>query len=182
MADSEPGVPGASATGFELPCGTTVDAAQDLDMGMREYACSCGDRHAVVMDVHPPTRFLPEATVTVLQETVEAADEDRVGEFGTTHLLGMVREELPDDVASVDVSETGAVGYGLVWVTAMDARSLHETIVELVVELMEHAVSHGTDESAVAEFEDQMASFDVEEFVDRYRRAREFEDEHDTPA
>lgn len=182
MGESDPGVPGASATGAELPCGTTVDAVHDLDMGMRELSCSCGDTHAVVMDVHPPTRFLPDATVSVLRETIEAADADHVGEFGTTHLLGMVREELPEEVASVDVADTGAVGYAMVWVTAMDARSLHETIVELVVELMEHAVSHGTDETAVEEFEDQMQSFDVAEFVTRYRGEREFEDEHDTPA
>jgi hypothetical protein len=65
-------------------------------------------------------------------------------------------------------------------VTEFDARRLHEIVVELVVELMEHAVSHAEDESAVAEFEEQMLEFDVAEFVDAYREQREFESEHDT--
>lgn len=180
MGESEPGIPGSSTATMELPCGERVDAVNDVDMGMREYRCSCGDRHAVVMDVHPPSRFLPEATVSVLRETVEAADADRVGEFGTTHLMGMVREEVPEEVVSVDVSDSGSAGYAMVWMTAMDSRALHEVVVELVVELMEHAVSHGDDGAAVAEFEEQMRAFDVAEFVSRYRDQRDFEDEHDT--
>ncbi|MFB6104772.1 MAG: DUF5815 family protein [Halobacteriaceae archaeon] len=179
MGEPTPGVPGTGDLVLELPCGERVDAVQDVDMGMREYGCSCGESHAVVMDVHPPSRFVPEDTVAVLREAVEVAEADRVGEFGTTHLMGMVREELPEEVVAVDVSETGAAGYAMVWMTAMDSRALHETVVELVVQLMEHAVSHGEDDTAVEEFEAQMAAFDVEEFVDRYRDQRDFEDEHD---
>lgn len=176
----EPGVPGDRST-MELPCGETLDPIRDIDMGMREYNCPCGNRHAVVMDVHPPTRFLPEDIVSVLRETTEAADGDRVGEFGTHHLLGMVREEVPEEVVSHDVSETGAAGYSMVWVTQADSQGLHEMIVELVVEMMEHAVSHGTNEQAAAEFEAQMRDFDVTEFVTAYRQSRDFDDEHDSP-
>lgn len=177
---AEPGVPGTEDRRLELPCGERLDPVQDIDMGMREYACSCGATHAVVMDVHPPSRFLPEATVEALREVVEPAEGDQVGEFGTPHLLGMVREEVPEEVATADVSETGAAGYTMVWMTAGDGRELHETVVELVVELMEHAVSHGSDEGAAAEFEAQMREFDVAEFVEAYRARRDFTDEHDT--
>ncbi|MFB6112034.1 MAG: DUF5815 family protein [Halobacteriaceae archaeon] len=177
---TEPRVPGTDDTLLELPCGETIDAAQDLDMGMRDFACPCGQTHAVVMDIHPLTRFIPTAIVDVLRETTEAADGDPVGEFGTHHLLGMVREEVPAEVASADLSETGATGYTTVWVAEMPSRALHEMVVELVVELMEHAVSHGSDEGAAAEFEAQMREFDVEEFVATYRAQRDFDDEHDT--
>jgi len=182
MDESTPGVPGVDGPTLELPCGESVDAVHDVDMGMREYRCACGEVHAVVMDVHPPSRFVPEDTVAVLRESVEAADADRVGEFGTTHLMGMVREELPEEVVTADVSETGAAGYAMVWMTAMDSQALHMTVVELVVELMEHAVSHGEDAAAVEEFESQMAAFDVEKFVELYREQRDFEDEHDSAA
>lgn len=178
---AEPGVPG-DTTVLELPCGESLDPVRDIDMGMREYNCRCGERHAVVMDVHPPSRFLPEDIVSVLRETTEAAEGDRVGEFGTPHLLGMVREELPDEVVSQDVSETGAAGYSMVWITQADAQGLHEMIVELVIEMMEHAVSHGSNEEAAAEFEAQMRAFDVTEFVEAYRQSRDFDDEHDSPA
>jgi hypothetical protein len=66
-------------------------------------------------------------------------------------------------------------------VTDFDARRLHEVAVELIVELMEHAVSHAEDEGSVSAFEEQMLQFDVSEFVEQYRREREFETEHDSP-
>ena len=81
--------------------------------------------------------------------------------------------------SSADVSDDGSVGYAMVWMTDFDARRLHEVVVELVVELMEHAVSHASDENAVSQFEEQMFEFDVEEFVALYREQRDFEDEFD---
>jgi hypothetical protein len=98
-------------------------------------------------------------------------------EFGTPHLLGVVLEEFPDRVVAEDASENADVGYALVWVTEFDARRLHEVIVELVIELMEHAVSHAEDDGALQEFEEQMTEFDVAEFVDRYRAERDLEAE-----
>ena len=53
-------------------------------------------------------------------------------------------------------------------------------VVELLVELMEHAISHADAGPTVEEFERKMAEFDVEGFVDAYREQRDFEDEHDT--
>jgi len=176
---AEPRVPGGQGTALELPCGETVDV-RALDMGMRDLACDCGETHAVVVDVHPLGRFVPEFLVEVLRATVDTTDEDT--EFGTAHLLGMVMEEFPDRVAAKDVSDDGQVGYALVWVTDFDSRRLHEVVVELVVELMEHAISHADDEHAMSEFEEQMLEFDIAEFVDRYRREREFEGEFDQPA
>ncbi len=69
----------------------------------------------------------------------------------------------------------------MLWVTDFDSRRLHEIIVELVVELMEHAISHAEDDSAISEFETQMLEFDIGEFVDQYRAQRNFESEHDQP-
>ncbi len=173
-----PGAAGADGGGdrLELPCGNRLDP-HEIDLGMREYDCPCGDGHAVVTDVHPPSRFFPESLVTVLRETIDTDDEFE--EFGTPHLLGVVLEEFPEDVVVHDASDDGAVGYTLVWVTDFDARRLHEVVVELVVELMEHAISHADDDAAVSEFESQMLEFDVEAFVDQYRAEREFESEHD---
>ncbi|MDL5362653.1 DUF5815 family protein [Halalkalicoccus sp. NIPERK01] len=172
-----PRVPGDEA--IELPCGESVSLAE-LDMGMREYACSCGERHAVVMDVHPPSRFVPEAIVDVLRETVET--EDEFGEFGTPHVMGIVLEEFPEEVVAEDVSENGQVGYSMLWLTDFDSRRLHVIVVELLVELMDHAISHSENSEAADEFEEQMLEFDVEAFVDDYRKAREFESEFDRPA
>ncbi|MFC6903897.1 DUF5815 family protein [Halalkalicoccus tibetensis] len=172
-----PRVPGDEE--IELPCGESVSLAE-LDMGMREYACSCGERHAVVMDVHPPSRFVPEAIVEVLRETVET--EDDFGEFGTPHVMGVVLEEFPEEVVAEDVSDDGTVGYSMLWLTDFDSRRLHVIVVELLVELMDHAISHAEDDTAATEFEEQMLEFDVEAFVDDYRTAREFESEHDRPA
>jgi hypothetical protein len=177
---AQPRVPGGRGTEFELPCGETLSAG-DVDMGMRDYHCSCGDTHAVVTDVHPPSRFLPESIVAVLRDSVETTDADEMGEFGTPHLMGIVLEEFPDEVVAEDVSEDSSIGYAMLWVTDFDSRRLHEIIVELVVELMEHAVSHADDDSAMTEFEEQMQAFDMSEFVEAYRAERDFEDEYDQP-
>jgi hypothetical protein len=174
---TEPRVPGGRTRTLSLPCGETV-AVGDLDMGMREYACPCGERHAVVMDMHPLSRFVPEDLVAVLDQTVDTTTGEA---FGTTHVMGMVLEEFPERVVSADTSEDGSVGYAIVWATAFDSRRLHEVVVELLVELMDHAVSHAEDESATTEFERQMLEFDVSEFVDQYRDRREFHSEHDRP-
>jgi len=170
---AEPRVPGGPADEIRLPCGEAV-APGALDLGMREFDCECGATHAVVMDVHPPGRFLPEFLVDVLRETVETTSEG-MPEFGTPHLLGMVLEEFPASTAVHDASDDGDVGYSMVWVTEFDSRRLHEVVVELVVELMEHAVSHADDEAALTEFERRMLEFDVGEFVEEYRAERDLE-------
>jgi hypothetical protein len=174
---ASPRVPGAGER-LELPCGESVGLS-GIDMGMREFECECGASHAVVMDVHPPGRFLPEFLVDVLRETVETTDEAE--QLGTVHLMGIVLEEFPDAVVAEDVEDDGDIGCGLIWITDFDSRRLHEIVVELVVELMEHAVSHADDEAAVEAFEAEMAEFDVTEFVDAYREQRDFEGERDTP-
>lgn len=166
---TEPRVPGEGESTLRLPCGQSLNA-HDIDLGVRDYRCGCGDEHAVVTDVHPPTRFLPEFLVETLQETVDVADE--FGEFGTPHLMGLVLEEFPESVAVLDVSDDGHLGYALLWVSTFDSRRLHEVIVELVIELMDHAISHA-DDGAAAEFEEQLFSFDVEAFVDQYRAQRD---------
>jgi hypothetical protein len=171
----EPRVPGGED--LRLPCGESL-RVHDLDMGLREIRCGCGASHAVVVDVHPPSRFVPEEIVAVLRETVETDDE--FPEFGTAHVMGMVLEEFPDRVAVADVADDGHVGYTLLWVTDFDSRRLHEVVVELLVELMDHAASHGDDDTA-GEFEVQVREFDVETFVEQYRDAREFESELDRP-
>jgi hypothetical protein len=144
---------------------------------MREFDCDCGSTHGVVMDVHPPDRFLPEFLVEVLQEAIETTSAE-MPEFGTPHLLGIVLEEFPDQVASHDATEDQDVGFAMLWVTDFDSQKLHELIVELVIELMEHAVSHAEDTTALTEFEQQMHEFDVAEFVDQYRSQRDLS-EHD---
>ncbi|WP_129113150.1 DUF5815 family protein [Halegenticoccus tardaugens] len=170
---AEPGVPGGRGEELELPCGETK-RVRELDMGMREFDCSCGETHAVVTDVHPPDRFLPEFLVAVLREAIETTSEE-MPEFGTPHLMGIVLEEFPQQVASADVTDDQELGYALVWVTDFDSRRLHEIIVELVVELMEHAVSHADDDAAVTEFEAQMLEFDVPAFVEQYRAERDLD-------
>jgi hypothetical protein len=174
---AQPGVPGGASEQLDLACGEVIHA-HDLDLGVREFECDCGSRHAVVMDLHPLGRFVPEFLVDVLRQTIDTDDE--FDEFTTAHMLGMVGEEFPEEVVSADCSEDGQVGYALVFVTDFDARRLHEIVVELVVELMEHAISHADDDSALSEFEAYMNDFDVEEFVEEYREARDFESEHDT--
>jgi predicted small metal-binding protein len=160
---------------LELPCGETI-SLQSLDLGMRELDCDCGEGHAVVMDMHPPTRFFPEFLVETLSEAVETTS-DEMPDFGTPHLMGIVMEEFPEQVASADASEEGDVGFALVWITQFDSRRLHEVIVELVVELMEHAVSHAESEHAMTEFEEQMLDFDVTAFVEQYRDERDLDPE-----
>lgn len=172
-----PRVPGGRGEKLELPCGETK-SVYELDMGMREFSCSCGDRHAVVVDVNPLSRFVPEFLADTIRATVDTADESP--EFSITHLMGIVLEEFPERVVSADTAEDGEVGYTMVWVTDFDSRRLHEIAVELIVELMEHAISHAENEEAMSEFEQQMLEFDVESFVEEYRREREFESEHDT--
>jgi hypothetical protein len=130
-----------------------------------------------VTDAHPLGRFVPESTVDVLRAAVDTADD--YDEFSTPHVMGMVVEEFPGEVASADVSDDGQVGYALVWVTGFDDRRLHEVVVELLVELMEHAISHAEDGSAMSEFEARMREFDVSAFVEQYRRERDFETEGD---
>ena len=175
----EPRVPGSGGADLELPCGHSVNV-HDLDMGMREYACpGCGERHAVVMDIHPPSRFVPEFLVEILRETIETTTED--SEFGTMHLMGVVLEEFPERVASENTENDQDVGYSLVWVTDFDSRRLHEIVVELVVELMEHAVSHAEDADAMTAFEGDMLDFDVPAFVEEYRERRDFSGPHDRP-
>lgn len=171
---AQPGVPGGTDERLELPCGETVDT-HDLDLGMRELPCACGGTHAVVMDVHPLGRFVPEFLVDTLRSTITTDDE--YDEFNVAHALAMVREEYPEEVVVADCSGDGEVGYGLVWVADMDSRTLHRTVVELLVELMEHAISHADDGPTVTEFEEQLAAFDLDEFVDAYREERDFDEE-----
>jgi hypothetical protein len=160
---------------LELPCGETV-SLHSLDLGMREYECDCGESHAVVMDMHPPTRFFPEFLVETLEEAIES-DSEEMPDFGTPHLMGIVMEEFPEQVAVADASDDGDVGFALVWITGFDSRRLHEILVELVVELMEHAVSHAESERAMTEFEEKMLEFDVQEFVEQYRAERDLDPE-----
>lgn len=177
---TEPRIPGTSpgdGARLELPCGESIDP-HELDLGVREFDCDCGESHAVVMDVHPPTRFVPEFLVETLRQTVET--EDEFEQFGTAHLLGVAMEEFPEGIVAHDAAEDGSVGYALLWVADFDSRRLHEIVVELIIELMEHAVSHADDDEVLTEFERAMLDFDVEEFVDQYRAERDFEDEHDT--
>jgi hypothetical protein len=171
---AEPRVPGGTDETLDLTCGQTVHT-RDLDLGMRELSCACGATHAIVMDVHPLGRFVPEFLVDTLRATISTDDE--FDEFSTAHALAMVREEYPEAVAVADCSGDGEVGYGLVWVADMDSRELHRIVVELLVELMEHAISHADDGPTVAEFEEQLAEFDLDAFVDAYREERDFEDE-----
>jgi len=172
---TQPRVPGGGENALELPCGETI-APGELDLGMREFACDCGETHAVVMDVHPPERFLPDFLVEVLREAIETTSEE-MPEFDTPHLLGVVLEEFPEAVVSHDASEDAEVGYAMAWVADFDSRRLHEVVVELVVELMEHAVSHADDGEALSEFEREMVEFDVSEFVGQYRAERDLEAE-----
>jgi hypothetical protein len=173
---AQPRVPGGDDD-IELPCGETV-TVHDLDLGLRDFACDCGKTHAVVMDVHPLGRFVPEFLADILRETVETADEFE--EFTTAHVMGIVREEFPEKTVSQDVSEDGSVGYSLVWLTDFDSRRLHEVVVELLVELMDHAVGHADDHDAKSEFDQWLEQFDVEAFVEQYRAERDLESEHDT--
>ena len=175
---AEPRVPGGRERELELACGEVVDTHSDIDLGMREYDCACGASHAVVMDMHPLARFVPEFLEQILTESIEPADDH--DQFTMAHLMGVVIEEFPEKVAVSDATDDGAVGFSMAWLTDFDSRRLHEIVVELIVELMEHAVSHAEDDEMAAAFETQMLEFDIQEFVDQYRAQREFEDEHDS--
>jgi hypothetical protein len=50
-------------------------------------------------------------------------------------------------------------------------------IVELIIEIMEHAVSHSKNEISIQEFEKQMLSFNISEFVEKYREERDLDPE-----
>ena len=175
---AEPRVPGGRQSELELACGEVIDTHDDLHMGIREFDCDCGGTHAVVLDAHPLARFVPEFLEEILTETIEPADDHE--QFTMAHLLGVVVEEFPEKVAVADAADDGAVGFAMAWVTDFDSRRLHEIVVELLVELMEHAVSHAEDEAVMSEFEEQMLQFDVASLVDQYRRERNFDDRHDT--
>ncbi|MFW6153499.1 MAG: DUF5815 family protein [Halobacteriota archaeon] len=166
-----PRVPGSDPDVLRLPCGEELPVTA-IDLGMRDLSCACGDVHGVVMDVHPPSRFFPPAVVAVLRETIEPAEG---GTFGTRHLMGMVLEELPDQLTHANVAENGQIGCQHIWVSAFDSRRLHEVIVDLVLELMEHAMTHAEDVSSQAEFASMLESFDAEAFVERYRRERDLD-------
>lgn len=175
----EPGIPTATDDAIELPCGRSVPL-DTFDLGMRELACPCGERHAVVMDVHPLSRWIPEDVEEVLAETTRPTDE--YDTFGTIHLMGMVLEEFPDRVVVHDASEEPSVGWRLLWVTGFGPVELHELVVELLVELMDHAVGHASDESVHREFADQLEAFDIGTFVAQYRARRDFESPGDRAA
>lgn len=162
----------------ELPCGQTV-AAWEIDLGLRELVCPCGDRHAVVVDGHPPTRFLPEELINALRSVTQTADS--FDQFDTPHLIGLIIEHEPAAVTTIEAEDIGEVGYAMAWITTFDAVSLHERIVTEVLELMDHAMSHAGDTDR-AEFEAYLQQFDVETFVTEYRDRREFTGPSDSPA
>ena len=172
MPMAGPRIPDRPDHTMTLPCGRDL-AIDELDLGMRELACRCGARHAVVMDVHPLSRWIPESVVEVLVATIGTDDE--YDEFGTMHVMAIVREEFPDRVAVHDASANPAVGFALCWVCDVPAKRLHEIIVELLVDLMDHAVSHAADPSMKEQFAGQLDAFDLETFVTRYRDERDFE-------
>lgn len=166
-----PRIPGTDPDAVDLPCGESVPVTA-FDLGMRDYRCACGETHAVVMDVHPPSRFFPDPVVAVLRETIDPADGSR---FGTRHLMGMVLEEFPESVASANVSENGQIGCQHLWVCAFESRRLHVVLVDLILELMDHAMTHADDDVARSEFAQTLDAFDVEAFVDDYRSARDLD-------
>ena len=59
-----------------LPCGVSIES-HSIDLGMRELKCECGEMHAVVTDINPLTRFLPEFLVNSLEEIIEVADSEK---------------------------------------------------------------------------------------------------------
>ncbi|ARS90020.1 DUF5815 family protein [Natrarchaeobaculum aegyptiacum] len=171
-----PRVPGPPDDRLEVPCGETVDP-HEIDLGTYELQCDCGERHAVVLDPHPLSRFVPESLVAVLEEVIETDDEFET--FSTPHLMAIVAEDNPDDVAVYDASDDGAVGYALLWVTDPDAREFHERVVDRLLELMDHAIGHAEDADAKHSFQRQLEEFDVPTFVEQYRAERDFESERD---
>jgi hypothetical protein len=178
---AQPGVPsGPSGGTIELPCGETI-TADELDLGLREFRCDCGETHAVVLDPHPPSRFLPESVTEVLAETL-AAEGSEIEEFGTMPLMGLVMDAHPESIVAHDASEDGTTGFAVAWIADFDARDLHEIVVETVLGIMAKAVTSVGDDSATEAFSEVRADFDVTEFVEEYREVRDFEDEFDEPA
>lgn len=129
------------------------------------------------MDVHPVSRWIPESVEAILQEVV--VPDDEYDTFETIHLMGLVLEEFPDQVTVIDATENPSLGYAMAWITAFDARRLHEIVVDLLLELMDHAMTHAGDDEEVETFGSYLAEFDPETFVDQYRTERDFEDEQD---
>lgn len=179
---AHPGVPGETDdSDVELPCGRTVPVT-DFHLGMREYDCACGATHAVVLDPHPLSRFVPEDIAETLSAAIDTSPDDEFEEFSMAHLMASMVEEYPEAVVVHDAAANGSVGYALLWVSDFDSRELHVRVVDLVVELMEHAIGHAEDDDAKADFEANLDQFDAEAFVEEYRSVRDFEDEYDTPA
>ncbi|MFW6383941.1 MAG: DUF5815 family protein [Halodesulfurarchaeum sp.] len=176
----QPGVPDDPEGGaIDLPCGETI-TADELDLGMREFECACGGTHAVVMDPHPPTRFLPTEVAEDLAATVTPAGTE-VEEFGTVALMGLVMDALDEEIVAYDAAEDGTTGFAVAWIATSDARELHKGVVESVLSVMAEAVTDAGDAEAEAAFAEHRAAFDVEAFVDEYRAVRDFEDEFDEP-
>jgi hypothetical protein len=177
---AHPGVPSdTSDATIDLPCGETI-SPDDLDLGLREFACECGATHAVVMDPHPPTRFLPASVTEVLAETL-ATEGSETDEFGTIPLMGLVMDAYPEHLVAHDAMEDGSTGFAVAWISTFDARELHELVVEAVLGIMANAVTEVGDDSATAAFTEHRTEFDVEEFVTEYRDVRDFDDEFDEP-
>lgn len=173
---TQPGVPSLpNDSTVELPCGETV-STDDLDLGMREYECECGSSHAVVLDPHPPTRFLPETVTDVLVNTlqIDGREENR---FDTNALMGLVQDRHSDRIVTLDAAEDGTIGFALAWIADFDSYTLHEIVVETVLELMSRAVDDGGNESARKAFTEHRADLDVEAFVSQYREVRNFDAE-----
>lgn len=174
---TSPRIP-SEAGSVMLPCDQVVER-DSFDMGMREFECTCGSTHAVVMDVHPLSRWIPESVSNVFQETIEPSDE--FTEFGTIHLMGIVLEEYPESITVDNATDDPSVGYALLWIADFDTRELHRIIVELLITLIDHAIGHTDDAAINSQFDEQLQEFDVEEFVDQYREMRDWRDERDTP-
>lgn len=178
---AQPGVPSEpSGESVELPCGETI-TSEDLDLGMREYECGCGANHAVVLDPHPPSRFLPSSVTDVLAETL-AAEGSETEEFGTIPLMGLVMDAHPERIVVYDAAEDGTTGFAVAWIADFDSERLHQVVVESVLSVMADAVTEVGDDSAAAAFTEQRAEFDVDSFVAEYRTVRDFDDEFDEPA
>ena len=161
-----------------LSCDRTV-SREHFDMGMREFDCSCGNTHAVVMDVHPLSRWIPESVSEIFRDTIEPSDE--FVEFGTIHLMGIVLEEYPEAITVVNATDDPTVGFAVLWISDFDARELHRIIIELLVTLMDHAVGHSDNPTIQSTFDEGLQEFDVEAFVDQYRGDRDWSDERDRP-
>ncbi len=125
---------------------------------MREFACDCGQTHGVVLDPHPLARFVPEFLTEVLHETIETTTTTMSSGRPTSWASSSRSSPRPSSPRTCPrTAKSARAG----WVTDFDSRRLHEIVVELLVELMEHAVSHAEDDDVVSEFEAKMLQFDV---------------------